>query len=97
CGVLFEVASGAFATASAPHVAIQLRQWAADERSFRQSIEYSGERHPSARDVLALERIFVSLAGAQSYCSIARHLVVDRRRAATEVTGWQSRPRKLPW
>lgn len=43
--------------ASALDVAIQLRQWAVDERSFGQSIEYSGERPPGGRDVLALERI----------------------------------------
>jgi hypothetical protein len=43
--------------ASALDVAIQLRQWAVDERSFGQSIEYSDERPPGARDVLALERI----------------------------------------
>ena len=42
---------------SALDVAIQLRLWAVDERSFGQSIEYSGERPPGARDVLALERI----------------------------------------
>jgi superfamily II DNA or RNA helicase len=42
--------------ASALDVAIRLRQWAVDERSFGQSIEYSGEGPPGAREVLALER-----------------------------------------
>ena len=50
---MFEVASDALTNASALDVAIQLRQWAVDERSFGQSIEYSGERPPGARDVLA--------------------------------------------
>ena len=48
--------------ASALDVAIQLRQWAMEERNFGQSIEYSSERPPGARDVLA----FVRGPGARS-------------------------------
>src|SRR5262245_6818276 len=67
--------------ASALDVAIQLRQWAVDERRFGQSIEYSGERPPGARDALALERI---LPGRQLDLNLDSSLEELARPSASE-------------